>query len=111
MVRTLINLINILLQSRANENDMKVPKQQTLKAGLVSAGIGGLATAIAIVRAGTDVTVLKAAPELGEVWPPVISFCNSKMVINNEADWSWHPDDPKCGSPAASVGPGSSYRR
>ena len=104
MVRTLINLINILLRSRVNENDVKVSKQQTLKVGLVGAGIGGLAAALAIVRAGADVTVL-------EVWPPVISFCNSKMVINNETDWSWHPDDPKCGLPAASVGRGSSYRR
>jgi len=31
------------------------------------AGIGGLAAAIAIARAGTDVTVLEATPELGEV--------------------------------------------
>jgi len=67
MVRTLINLINILLRSRANENDVKVPGQQTLKVGLVSAGIDGLAAAIAIARAGADVTVLEATPELGEV--------------------------------------------
>jgi hypothetical protein len=67
MVRTLINLINILLRSRANENDVKVPKQQTLKVGLVGACIGVLAVAIAIARPGADVTVLEAAPELGEV--------------------------------------------
>ena len=67
MVRTLINLINILLRSRANENDVKVPKQQTLKVGLVGAGIGGLAAAIAIARASADVTFLEAAPKLGEV--------------------------------------------
>ena len=67
MVRTLINLINILLRSRVNENDVKVSKQQTLKVGLVGAGIGGLAAAIAIARAGANVTVLEAAPELGEV--------------------------------------------
>ena len=65
MVRTLINLINILLRSRANENDVKVPGQQTLKVGLVGASIGGLAAAIA--RAGANVTVLEATSELGEV--------------------------------------------
>ena len=62
MVRTLINLINILLRPRANENDVKVPKQQTLKVGLVGAGIGGLAAAIAIARAGANVTFPEAAP-------------------------------------------------
>jgi NADPH-dependent 2,4-dienoyl-CoA reductase/sulfur reductase-like enzyme len=67
MVRTLINLINILLRSRANENNVKGPKQQTLKVGLVGAGIGGLAAAITIARAGADVIFLEAAPELGEV--------------------------------------------
>lgn len=44
-----------------------VPGQQTLKVGLASASIGGLAAAIAIARAGADVTVLEATPELGEI--------------------------------------------
>lgn len=35
--------------------------------GLVGAGIGGLAAAIALRRAGAKVTVLEAAPVLGEV--------------------------------------------
>jgi cation diffusion facilitator CzcD-associated flavoprotein CzcO len=35
--------------------------------GLVGAGIGGLAAAIAIAQAGAQVTVLEAAVELGEV--------------------------------------------
>lgn len=35
--------------------------------GIVGAGIGGLATAIAMRHAGAQVTVLEAAEELGEV--------------------------------------------
>lgn len=68
-----------------------VPGQQTLKVGLVSAGIGGLAAAIAIARAGVDVT--------------------ARSYARNGRDWSWHPDDPKCGSPAVSLGRRSSYRQ
>ncbi len=40
---------------------------QTLHIGIVGAGIGGLATAIALARAGAQVTVLEAAEQLGEV--------------------------------------------
>jgi salicylate hydroxylase len=40
---------------------------KSLHVGLVGAGIGGLAAAIAIAHAGAQVTVLEAAEELGEV--------------------------------------------
>lgn len=50
-------LANILLE----------PEKRTLKVGLCGAGIGGLAAAIAIARAGCDVTILEAAAELGEI--------------------------------------------
>ena len=42
-------------------------QHQRLHVGLVGAGIGGLAAAIAIARAGARVTVLEAASELGEI--------------------------------------------
>ena len=38
-----------------------------IQVGLVGAGIGGLAAAIALRRAGVRVTVLEAAQQLGEV--------------------------------------------
>lgn len=38
-----------------------------LHVGLCGAGIGGLAAAIALCRAGAKVTVLEAASELGEI--------------------------------------------
>ncbi|EME48073.1 hypothetical protein DOTSEDRAFT_69869 [Dothistroma septosporum NZE10] len=42
-------------------------RERTLNVGLIGAGLGGLAAAIAIARAGCNVTVLEAASELGEI--------------------------------------------
>lgn len=41
--------------------------QKQLHVGLVGAGLGGLAAAIAIARGGAKVTVLEAASQLGEI--------------------------------------------
>jgi len=38
-----------------------------MKVIVVGAGLGGLATAIALSRTGHDVTILEQAPQLGEV--------------------------------------------
>ena len=35
--------------------------------GIIGAGLGGLAAAIGIARAGHKVTIIEQAPELGEV--------------------------------------------
>lgn len=42
-------------------------EKKTFHVGIIGAGIGGLAAAIAFRRAGIQVTVLEAAEELGEV--------------------------------------------
>jgi 2-polyprenyl-6-methoxyphenol hydroxylase-like FAD-dependent oxidoreductase len=55
--------------SEKTDND----QARDLHIGIVGAGIGGLAAAIAFRRAGTRVTVLEAAEELGEV--RVLSRC------------------------------------
>lgn len=38
-----------------------------LRVGIVGAGIGGLVAAIAMARAGCQVTILEAAEQLGEI--------------------------------------------
>ena len=46
-----------------------------IQVGLVGAGIGGLAAAIALRRAGVRVCVLEAAQELGEVFSHHAMMC------------------------------------
>ena len=59
MVRRLLpECLTLYLYPRTN---------QRVHVGIVGAGIGGLAAAIAFRRAGVDVTVLEAADELLEV--------------------------------------------
>lgn len=56
-------------------------KQQHLHVGLCGAGIGGLAAAIAIAKAGAKVTVLEAAPELGEIGAGIQMTPNVAMLL------------------------------
>ncbi|KAL1898850.1 hypothetical protein Sste5346_003260 [Sporothrix stenoceras] len=49
--------------------------------GIVGAGIGGLATAIALARAGATVTVLESAAELGEIGAGIQMTPNVSILL------------------------------
>ena len=73
--------------------------------GIVGAGIGGLAAAIAFRKAGVSVTVLESAEELGEV-SLLRLFSNLWLITDREnlfADRSWYPNDTKRICPAAAM--------
>ncbi|CAK7241621.1 MAG: hypothetical protein STHCBS139747_003087 [Sporothrix thermara] len=52
-----------------------------LNVGIVGAGIGGLATAIALARAGAKVTVLESAAELGEIGAGIQMTPNVSVLL------------------------------
>ncbi|EXJ68428.1 uncharacterized protein A1O5_08220 [Cladophialophora psammophila CBS 110553] len=54
-----------------------------LNVGICGAGIGGLAAAIAISKAGVKVTVLEAAPELGEIGAGIQMTPNVARLLMN----------------------------
>lgn len=61
--------------------------ERTLSVGIVGGGLGGLAAAIACARAGVSVTVLEAAPELGEIGAGIQMFGNvSRFLIRTGVD-------------------------
>lgn len=66
--------------------------ERAIHVGLVGAGIGGLAAAIALRRAGAKVTVLEAAPVLGEV---CATRCYPRNQIDVATDWRWHTNGSK----------------
>jgi len=56
---------------------------QKLHIGICGAGIGGLAAAIAMAKAGAKVTVLEAAPELGEIGAGIQMTPNvARLLVN-----------------------------
>ena len=67
--------------------------ERKINIGIVGAGLGGLAAAIGIARAGHQVTIFEQAAALGEVsLEPV-----AKTNLTNSAltDWRWHPNTTK----------------
>lgn len=77
--------------------------------GIVGAGIGGLATAIALRKAGANVTVLEAAEQLGEVGATIGDYhlCLHPLVPNlpcDTIDRRRHPDDAQCLSASSKMG-------
>jgi salicylate hydroxylase len=50
-----------------------IMSEARLHVGIIGAGLGGVAAAIPIARAGHKVTILEQAPSMGEVSQPAIS--------------------------------------
>lgn len=74
-----------------------------LRVVIVGAGLGGLATAIALARKGHSVEVLEQARQIGEVM-------STAELTNDEADlaqgWRWHPDSAQLQPHSARMGSG-----
>lgn len=56
-------------------------RTQSLHIGICGAGIGGLAAAIALSRAGAQVTVLEAASSLGEIGAGIQMTPNASRLL------------------------------
>lgn len=62
-------------------------KPTSLSVGIIGAGLGGLTASIALARAGAHVTVLEAAPSLGEIGAGIQMFGNvSRFLIRTGVD-------------------------
>lgn len=91
----------------ASSNQAAVP----LHVIVVGAGLGGLATSVALARKGHHVTVLEQAKELREV---ITFFFSTKslwqlgrgLLIWNmiSIGWCWHPDSTQLGPPSSQLG-------
>jgi salicylate hydroxylase len=58
-----------------------MPSPINLHIGICGGGMGGLAAAIALVRAGAKVTLLEAARELGEIGAGIQVFSNVSRLL------------------------------
>lgn len=61
-------LLERLTKTSSSQNGANFKANVPLRVLVVGAGLGGLATAVALARRGHEVTVLEQAPILGEVW-------------------------------------------
>jgi hypothetical protein len=104
------NSLQFLQKGRSRitfQNDTKgTPPRQAkvrLKVLIVGAGLGGLATSIALARRGHSVTVLEQAQQLGEV----SHFCAKPNVISTNstsAGRSRRPDPTQFQPPTRTMG-------
>jgi cation diffusion facilitator CzcD-associated flavoprotein CzcO len=63
-----------------------------LKFIIVGAGIGGLATAYALARAGHNVRVLELYHSLGQVW---LYLCAHSIALTHFTEIGWYSYPPK----------------
>ena len=80
-----------------NGNIAVQPAALTLKVIVVGAGLGGLATSIALARRGHSVTVLEQAPELGEV--KIYKPTAMESRLRDSLGWRGNSDTTKLESP------------
>lgn len=73
---------------------------------VVGGGLGGLAAAVSIARAGHTVTVVEAASKLDEV--STSPKCFSTKITRK--DWRWYQYYPQFGTFAATLGLREDYR-
>lgn len=92
-------------------NGVTKPSPLLFKVIVVGAGLGGLATAIALARKGHVVTVLEQAPALGEVGFFSLCFKLSGIKSNTiSIGWSWYPSSAQFCQAALKMGAGATAR-